>query len=364
MVKSSTIYFWTCCYCGFAGMQVNTTPTCVNCSVRRCRNCRTEAHKIRLGDKKLKGHTTAHTNEAEQVIEELQQTSPHSQGRERISLDINNLSNRQNDATDTGDAAISDAETVISTASSTATLVDPGAIESFSRHILAFQSLRSLWPQLIKLCGTRKKAIHIIGRLMQRFAKDLSLVSRGMLDTKRSDFELCVAAARFVGKSRIQIARRIWEAQTQVLYELGSDDINHASDIEKNGLQGDEDDNGIADDDLMFELLERFLFDSGPISSLQANIKLLIKIHYPTKRTGHTNGISRFLNVFIENTISAIYEPPLPMRLTRLRYTCVSLTFSNSDLFCVFISFQEVEMIPCKDADLLVKIEEMWAQTV
>jgi hypothetical protein len=34
--KSHIVYLWTCCYCGHGGMNVQTTPACVNCGIVRC----------------------------------------------------------------------------------------------------------------------------------------------------------------------------------------------------------------------------------------------------------------------------------------------------------------------------------------
>lgn len=46
--KGSTVYIWSCCYCGHGGMNAIATPVCVSCGVARCGNCYMESHKIRV----------------------------------------------------------------------------------------------------------------------------------------------------------------------------------------------------------------------------------------------------------------------------------------------------------------------------
>ncbi|KAH7110199.1 hypothetical protein EDB81DRAFT_832649 [Dactylonectria macrodidyma] len=39
--KKKWVFFWTCCLCGSAGMNISVDP-CRNCGIKRCPNCITE----------------------------------------------------------------------------------------------------------------------------------------------------------------------------------------------------------------------------------------------------------------------------------------------------------------------------------
>lgn len=140
-----------------------------------------------------------------------------------------------------------------------------------------------------------------------------------------SGSQLCLTAARFVRKSRIQVAQKIWEEQVQGTNDLtGKDAMKGLLDVEVPDLEVDEDDNIPTIDDLSFETIEEILFDKSPIFSLQANIKVLINLSDPMENST-VYRLSDCLNIFIGNTISSLCEPSPSPGYARLRYTCVSL---------------------------------------
>lgn len=342
-------------------MNAATTPGCINCGVVRCGNCQVEAHKLygpswshrreetrertdRPAASKGTRKGSATQSEAPKSLETTagqisktsesqQQALPQRLDLRRALLDMENLPKHQGEkvgnlagAVDTG---TSDAENVVSTGSSTPTLVDPGAVEAFARSIMIIQSLGYLWPQLVARCDTKERCIHVIERLLKRYATDLTVVTHRMQPSKMSDSKLCLTAARFVRRSRLHIAHEIWEVQAQHLENSEKNAMDHdwASRIPVPELGGD--DEGFTDDDLIFDNLQDTLFSNGPILSLQANIKLLIKLPHPTGNSfGHR--LPSSVETFIGNAISSLYEPPLSPSLTRLRYTCVSVTISRS----------------------------------
>lgn len=159
-------------------------------------------------------------------------------------------------------------------------------------------------------------------RLLKRYSKDLALVSH---KDKTAGTQLCAAAARFVRKSRLKIALKIWEAQVQEPSHMaGKNAGKDLLDIEVPSLEFDEDDDvPTDDDDLLFEYIEEILFDKSPIFSLQANIKQLIRLSNPIDNK-IIYRLSASLSTCISNTISSLYEPSLASGYTRLRYTCVS----------------------------------------
>lgn len=288
-----------------------------------------------------------------------QRASPQPRDLMRDLLDVKDSWNRHGHPLGTVDTDPTGTETVFSTGSLATTLKDPGAVEAFARNVMRFQSLGCLWPQLVERCETKERCIQVIERLLKRYAKDLTLVSLEMQGSKMSDSQLCRAAARFVRKSRLQIARKIWEAQALDLdSSTKRDAMGRLSDIEVPNLEVDEDDDGPTDDDLMFEKIEEFLFDKGPIFSLQANIKLLVNISNSTDN-GIVYRLSTSLNTCIRNVISSLYESHLPPGHTRLRYTCVS--FRDLILFLHFISLVDSDnpvLSPLKAMLIILRLTE------
>ncbi|KAK2598817.1 hypothetical protein N8I77_012204 [Diaporthe amygdali] len=349
MGKSWTVYIWSCCYCGHGGMNINTTSMCVSCGVARCGNCRMEEMKARgqsfkpsKRPKEGSGRrTVAKTSERQHETSSEtapgenrsskktvktpnleQKPSPQPRDLAKGPLRVHNPSNSDRNLRGAVDPNISDTETVVSTASSAATLVDPGAVDALARSIMVFQSLGCLWPQLVECCDTKERSIHVIERLLKRYAMDLELISLGMQSSKISESRMCLTAARFVRKSRLRVAHKIWEAQAHDLHNTaGQGNINHASNWKILTQEDVDDEDGPIDDDLAFEKIEESLFDKSPIFSLQANIKLLINLQNPMDHSTIHFFLSP-LNTFVWNKISSLYEPSLSPGCTRVRYTC------------------------------------------
>lgn len=356
-----TVTVWDCCYCGAGAMLYSTTLVCTMCEhggggiateVQRderqvipkttARSGRTakRIHKTQDPQQqaspqarnqtrdilKAKSSSNPTAKELAKTQDSQQPGSPQSRDQMRDILDAKSSSKYQGNVATIVDTDTWDAQTNVSTISSATTLVDPGAVEAFSRSIMEFQSLGCLWAQLVGRCNNKGRGVHIIERLLKRYAKDLALVSQEMQASKGSDGKLCITAARFARRSRLQVSHKIWEAQIEALNSsTGKDAMDHLSNTETPDLEVDEDDDEPTDDDLMLEEIEKFLFDQAPIFSLQANIKLLINLSNPTGN-GVVHRLSSSWKTFIGNTISSFCEPPLTPGYTRLRYNCVSLT--------------------------------------
>lgn len=292
-------------------------------------------------------------------VPDQQRASSRPRDLMRDLLEVKDVSKHRDNLAGTANTDVSDADTVISSASSAVTLVDPGAVEAFVRNVMRFQSLGCLWPQLVGRCDTKERCIHVIERLLKRYSKDLTLVSLEMQGSKTSDSRLCHAAARFVRKSRLQIARKIWEAQVLSSdHSKGKDSIERLSEIEVPNLEVDDDDDGPTDDDLLFERIEEILFDKGPIFSLQANIKLLVNISTSTYN-GIVYRISTSLSTSIRNAISSLYEPPLSTGHTRLRYTCVSFKDPILYLYLIFlVDSEDTFLLPLEAMLIILRLTE------
>lgn len=254
-----------------------------------------------------------------------------------------------------------DTETVVSTISSATTLVDPGAVEAFSHNIMTYQSLGYLWPQLVRSCDTNERCIHIIERLLRRYSEDLARVRGEYLVSKIPDSQLCLAAARFVRRSRLKIAHKIWNFQVQDLGDLLEQNANgHPSGTDINNLDIDEDNDGQKDDNLIYETIEEILFDTSAIFSLRANIKLIINFWRPMEDST-VYWLSNALNTSIKNTFSSLREPSLSPGHTRLRYTCVSMNETICSLSFNFRLPSKISKLLQRDPMLIIFhcVEEM-----
>lgn len=305
-----------------------TTPVCTSCGY----DDGAIATEAQRDERQVITETSARSDpiaeEVPKTQDPQQQASSQDRDQMRDMLDTKSSSNDQGNMATVVNTDTWDAQTNFSAVSSVTTLVDPSAVEAFAESIMKFRSLGCLWAQLVGRCDNKESGVHMIERLLKRYAKDLALVSRGMKASKVSDSQLCVTAVRFVRRSRLQVAHKIWEAQIEALNsstEKGA--MDHLSNTEIPDLDVDEDDDEPTDGDLMLEEIEKLLFDQAPIFSLQANIKLLINLSNPTG-SGIVYRLSSSLNTFIWNTIPSVYEPPLTPGYTRLRYNCVSMANS------------------------------------
>ncbi|CAM1510656.1 Fc.00g009910.m01.CDS01 [Cosmosporella sp. VM-42] len=187
------------------------------------------------------------------------------------------------DSDSTG-SGLSDTESVISVASS-ATTVDGDALELIFHRLLQFEDLRYLWPQLIER-SSWKRSQRAIERLLRRYAEDLQKLANKPLDSSiatsdsASEKALKLSAARFVRRSRLNLAQRICEA-----HYLPSDPNGEEQDqgVDRDGGQclpgGDGSDTDEEESiDVNTLIADQFLFGTEPVLYLQANLKALVRI--------------------------------------------------------------------------------------
>lgn len=218
---------------------------------------------------------------------------------------------------DSEESVVSDTETVISVASSI-TLVNEDAVEIIFRRLQLFGSLRYLWPQLINRLGSRTRCIRAIEKVLRRWSEDLGLFASSF-DSKSPDRMICFSACRIVRKSRLNIAKRIWEAHHQVDEHRLGDGLQTAYDIE-----GPMEDKGDPEDDdhFAYDVAERFLFDTEPIYSLQSRVKGIIESHN-REPENFTSRLYRLAEVHFTNTMTTVFESPVPPGKKRLWWKCV-----------------------------------------
>lgn len=218
----------------------------------------------------------------------------------------------------------SDAETIISIASSTTT-VNSDATEAIFRRLLLFQDLRYLWPQLISRSVSKKTSVLTIERLLRRYSEDLSHLAACKEGLDDSDSWICSKASHFVRRSRLNIAHRIWEA-----YHDSEDDcIEVVEDTEELvETKGGETAGGFDDKSFIYEVSERFLFDTEPILALQASLKGLVASQQAEGRDRYVS-LYASAEVRFSNMFSRLHNPPLKLGYRRLKWTCVSHFFSH-----------------------------------
>lgn len=236
-----------------------------------------------------------------------------SNSEDQISIDEPTLSDEESSS---GESFASETGTIISIASSTTT-VDNDATEAVFRRLLLFQDLRYLWPQLVHRCGSRKMSVLTTERLLRRYSEDLSNLATSTEDLDDSDSLICQTASRFVRRSRLNLANRIWEAHSE-----GKDDYTEADDerLDNNTIV---DTAGGSDDmNFIYEISERFLFDTEPIIALQSSVMALVGSQHP-EVYGPGYKLFRSAEVCFSNVFSLVYEPPIKPGSQRIRWKCV-----------------------------------------
>lgn len=358
---ATRVFLWTCCYCGQGDMFVMRVPVCLNCGVARCQDCQIEARNERNAGSgspvqisrarertSIEGThplvaagsfiaTTSLVAAAYRTTSSTQYNShtaatptTAASSRQRRSFTASTASRSSNLRESTNLPAT--VEATVSTFPSVTPSVGTDAVEGFVHRILEFQSFEYLWPQLFERYGSKQRFVHIVEVLLKRYAKDLALVRDTMSASSKSNSRLCVTAARFIRKTRIQIAIKIWEALAPGMNNLGAKGYTDDQLItEAPKWELDEEDDRLRDDHLVFETIQEALFDRGPIICLLANIKLLISLWNPME-TSTIYRLSSSMVTFIRNTISSLREPSIPPGYARLRYKCVSI-----DAFLFFL---------------------------
>lgn len=227
------------------------------------------------------------------------------------------------------ESLISDAETVVSVAWSTAsTLVDGDASTALFKRLLLFEDLRHLWPQLVHRYSSPSAGVQTIERFLRRYAEDLDKLASSR-PKNDPDGRICLAAARFVRKSRLNIACRIWEAHWEACGG-NSEDANN----EKDKRRSDEPEDIVRnkrdtndDFDINFAVCEQFLFATSPILALSSSVEAFVPFRNAPEENVPAK-ISRLLELgFMKIPLTSMLEPSLTPGKQRVRCTCVSLCF-------------------------------------
>lgn len=236
------------------------------------------------------------------------------------------------DLDDSDSSRDSDGESVVSVASS-ATTIDGDTVGLLFFKLLYFGDLRFLWPQLIVRSATWKRSQRTIERLLRRYSDDLHklAVNEPSNETITSEEKaLRIRAARFVRRSRANIAQRLCEAHydfsEQQPTEMGNEKLG-----KEDGRYAPlpEDSDSDPEDESLFvpEAAQAFLFRTEPILFLQASVKALVRSRaLQTSRFGA--GIWNRSRQGFENIVTRVWraEPRLE-NSTRLHWTCVSVSF-------------------------------------
>lgn len=146
-------------------------------------------------------------------------------------------------------------------------------------------------------------------------------------------------------RSRLNISHRLWEAHPEehgaLQYDEGNPAPERPSQTKSDSVMEREYD---SDEELLYDIVESFLFDTEPILALQTSIKAILepvpepslRIFKETTKSPHKSSgeiISNFLarnqkviELHVANLLHALAERPLASNKTRLRWTCVSRT--------------------------------------
>lgn len=224
---------------------------------------------------------------------------------------------------------ISQSSTTVSTASST-TAVEEDAMETLFRHMLYFQDLRYLWPQLITLHNSQRQCLRTISDFLKRYADDL-----GRLAAKKSprDHESSIrrTACRFVRRKRHNLAQRLWEAHTHSLEIIDDDEeFLPGQDVLEpleNKPEDDDDDSKPID-----SVAERFLFDTEPIQALESSVKAFVETN-TSDGNGHTHLLGgTVLQTYLMN-LTTRFAGPIKQGSHRISWECVSASRLHSGFF-------------------------------
>lgn len=209
--------------------------------------------------------------------------------------------------------------TVGSVASST-TAVEEDAMGTLLRHMLSFQDLRYLWPQLITLHDSRRKCLRTIARLIKRFADDL-----GRLATTDSlqDDETTIrrTACRFVRRTRYNLAQRLWEAHAHSSEVTGDDEeYLPGQDVLGSVENKHEDDD---DSNFIVSVAERFLFGTDPIQALESSVKGFVDINTKIGDKHEYLPARKIFQTYFMNFMTR-FRNPVKQGSHRVTWNCVS----------------------------------------
>ncbi|KAH6623433.1 hypothetical protein F5144DRAFT_550976 [Chaetomium tenue] len=232
------------------------------------------------------------------------------------------------DQDDSDSSCDSDGESAVSVASS-ATTIGGDTVGLLFSKLLYFGDLRFLWPQLIARSATWKRSQRTIERLLRRYSDDLHALAVNEPSNEtvtRDERALRIRAARFVRRSRTNIAQRLCEAHYDFSEQRSAEKDNERSGEQDGGYApaAEHSDSSPEDDSLFIpEAAEEFLFRTEPILSLQASVKALVRVRAP-QTSAFGAGIWKSSKLWFENTMTRVWRTELkPENSTRLHWTCL-----------------------------------------
>lgn len=220
------------------------------------------------------------------------------------------------DSDSNAEPAISQSSTAVSGASST-TAVEEDAMGTLFRHMLSFENLRYLWPQLITLHDSRSKCLRTIADFLKRFADDLERLA-GTESLQDDESPIRRTACRFVRRTRYNLAERLWEAHSHSL-EATEDDEEGQDLLEAVENKPEDDYNS----NFTISVAERFLFGTGPIEALESSVKGFVDIN--TKNGDEHKYLSarKIFQTYFMNFMTR-FRSPVKQGSNRVTWTCVS----------------------------------------
>ncbi|TPX13401.1 uncharacterized protein E0L32_006131 [Thyridium curvatum] len=178
-------------------------------------------------------------------------------------------------------------------------------LELLLSELLAFQDLWYLWPQLVASFKSRKDFHILIARFIELYADDLEnlAIGRESGDDPRYITKGLqeITAARFVRKSRLAIAQRVWAVHKPVATGVAGVWASEEGDfVEK------PDDS--VDDYIPFAFSEAkdFLFETLPIIALQSRVKRFVSERH---ETSILSAVTEFLTIRVENVFHQVAPP-------------------------------------------------------
>lgn len=238
--------------------------------------------------------------------------------------DITHLCLDEDEMRDSSESELSETESVLSTTSS-ATTVDIDALEAIFRRLLQHHELRFLWPQVVRRSQSRQRSLRNIERFLRRYAEDLHKLATNVVSeeiTINPIKQVQLDACRFLRRSRLNLAQRIFEAHYQLCQadsfpeEAGAKATRQQNDV----VDDSDDDADNSDFDPVYMVAESFLFETEPIDYLATNLKAFVKLPQP-KQT--SDKLQDSIKIYFENAMMSLRKPPLMEGKKRATWTCV-----------------------------------------
>lgn len=224
---------------------------------------------------------------------------------------------------------VSDPDSIISVPSTVSSVDWTQLRPSFTASFI-FKTFNSCGHTRCNCRALGLKSNHNIARFLELYAIDLLNLA---LNTKdRPEKRVKLDAARFVRRSRRDIARRITEAHCKTWTDDSAavnNEIIEDQEIGENiGARRDYDqgDSGPEDEpfDLVTAVAEVFLFETDPVLHLQSNVKAFVNRQCPKVVQ---QSFWEFMTIKTSNMVSKLRQKPLEDKKTRITWTCVSLSW-------------------------------------